>query len=168
MLWAAVALVWGELGTLAPNRSTWHVTYWHSCEFFRAFRGSGRSQSMAGPVRPDQEVLAISPGGSGVFQGLSWPTLVGRLRYGPGRPIIFSCNGPQPGPAWPSVFFFLPGPAWPINFSFFLGPVRRFCSDAHEPRAVYWPARHLYGPARGFEGPRCMLTPSYVLLMTIR
>ena len=74
---------------------------------------------MAGPVRPDQEVLAISPGGSGVFQGLSWPTLVGRLRYGPGRPIFLRVTGRSPARPGPAFFFFSPARRGPSIFRFF-------------------------------------------------
>ena len=31
------------------------------------------------------------------------------------------------------------------------------CSDAHEIRALYGPARHLCGPALGFKGPAHVL-----------
>ena len=93
--------------------------------------------------------------------GPSWWAGPGLGRSGP--PIICSCSAPRPGPArqsfrgWTVAW---PGPSTSI-FSR-PGPVQDIRSEIHETWILHAPARHLCGPARGFEGV------AHVLPRTIR
>ena len=83
---------------------------------------------------------------SGLVLGRRWragPSSFCMTGHGPARLVKFSEDEPWPGPAHQfSKITARPGPARPTHDS-----------EAHETRALYWPARQSRGPAIGFDGP---------------
>ena len=102
----------------------------------------------------------------------AWPINVSPdfhpMGRGPAQPVKCFEDGPRPRPA--HHFSTWHGPARPGPLIFQVscpGPAHDIGSEAHETRALYGPARHFCGPARGkIHGPahllsrtkRCMLT----------